>query len=418
MDDAGFTWDLGGHVQFSHYETFDRYMDSALGAEGWLTHQRESWVWMGDRFVPYPFQSNIHRLDPEDRDRCLADLTAALASGPASPSSFGEWMLTTFGAGICDLFMRPYNMKVWAFPPEHLDWQWIGERVAAPSLERITESIRTNEDDVSWGPNAVFRFPTHGGTGAVWTAIGGRLPSERIHLDRRVVRVDPDARQVETADGTTYGYDHLVSTMPLDLLIRLTGLEGLQDTADALIHSSTHVVGVGLSGEPPEHLATKCWMYFPRANSPYYRVTVFSNYSPNNCPQPGSQWSLMAETAHSDAKPVDPGSIIDDTLRALREDGLLPDGTEILSTTHRLLEYGYPTPFLGRDEVLMPGLERLAQAGIYSRGRFGAWKYEVSNQDHSFAQGYECAERIMQGGGEELEPTLHRPAWVNARRNP
>ena len=25
-DEHGFTWDMGGHVQFSHYQSFDRYM--------------------------------------------------------------------------------------------------------------------------------------------------------------------------------------------------------------------------------------------------------------------------------------------------------------------------------------------------------------------------------------------------------
>src|SRR4026209_1350043 len=73
-DAQGFTWDIGGHVQFSHYETFDRYMDRARGADGWLTHQRESWVWIRNRFVPYPFQNNLHRLDPADRWSCARGL--------------------------------------------------------------------------------------------------------------------------------------------------------------------------------------------------------------------------------------------------------------------------------------------------------------------------------------------------------
>ena len=32
-DDNGFTWDIGGHVVFSHYEYFDDLMDSLLGDE-------------------------------------------------------------------------------------------------------------------------------------------------------------------------------------------------------------------------------------------------------------------------------------------------------------------------------------------------------------------------------------------------
>src|SRR5688500_3856383 len=52
-DAAGFTWDIGGHVQFSHYEDFDLAMDATMGSD-WLSHDRESWVWIRDRFIPYP----------------------------------------------------------------------------------------------------------------------------------------------------------------------------------------------------------------------------------------------------------------------------------------------------------------------------------------------------------------------------
>jgi len=38
---------------------------------------------------------------------------------------------------------------------------------------------------------------------------------------------------------------------------------------------------------------------------------------------------------------------------------------------------GYPTPTLERDGVLKQVLPKLQEMGIYSRGRFGSWKYEV-----------------------------------------
>src|SRR3989338_11285710 len=68
VDDKGFTWDIGGHVQFSHYRYYDEVLDRALGDE-WIHHQRESWIYLKGRFVPYPFQNNIHRLDDGDCSR-------------------------------------------------------------------------------------------------------------------------------------------------------------------------------------------------------------------------------------------------------------------------------------------------------------------------------------------------------------
>jgi len=83
-------------------------------------------------------------------------------------------------------------------------------------------------------------------------------------------------------------------------------------------------------------------------------------------------------------------------------------------TWHCRLPRGYPTPSIDRDRALEAILPAFEARGVYSRGRFGAWKYEVSNQDHSFAQGVECVDHLRTGSP---ETTLCQPEVVNARRS-
>ena len=395
IDARGFTWDLGGHVLFSHYRYFDDVMDRALGG-AWVEHVREAWVWMRARWVPYPFQNNIWRLPEAELNACVEGLRALQQTGAsAPPGTFREWLLRSFGQGICDAFLFPYNRKVWAYDPSALNVSWMGERVATVNLPRILENIALKRDDVSWGPNSTFRFPLHGGTGAIWRAVQQLLPADRMHFARAIVGIDTGSRTVHTAAGEAIEYDALISTMPLDRLLNaIDGPAHVKALGPRFVHSSSHIVGVGVKGSVPADLTTKCWIYFPEPESPFYRATVFSNYSPNNAP--AGHWSLMAEVSESPEKPVRIETIADDVVDAFERCGFI-DRSNVVSRWHRRLEHGYPTPWLGRDEVLSEVEEALHAAGIYSRGRFGAWKYEVSNQDHSLMQGVEAVERILDG---------------------
>ena len=56
---------------------------------------------------------------------------------------------------------------------------WLGERVATVDVDRAISNVINNKEDAGWGPNAVFRFPTIGGTGAIWKGVAKMLPAEK-----------------------------------------------------------------------------------------------------------------------------------------------------------------------------------------------------------------------------------------------
>ncbi len=428
-DAAGFLWDRGGHVVFSHYAHFTQTMDGAV--EAWNERRRSAFACMrgadGElRFIPYPVQSNVHAMHPDDMEASLAGLAAIRErAGPAR--NFDDWLLAHFGEPLCDAFMRPYNRKVWCVDPTEMNADWVGERVAVPDPAEVARQARERAAgraaDSAWGPNSNFRFPRQGGTGAIWQGVANQLPPQCQRYGHEVVGVNLKDRELAVRDRAgrryTERYDELVSTMPLDRLLGIvSGSEPpwASGAAPELLRSHVHVVGVGLSGQAPESLRDKSWVYFPDPDCPFYRVTVFSSYADDHVPDPARHWSLMCESAEpggtADGARWSGPDIVAQTVAALCRYGLIDEG-QVISRHHIDMPYGYPVPSLGREAALAAAQPWLESLDVYSRGRFGGWRYEVSNQDHSYMQGVEVADRLLRDVPEETYPD---PAKVNAGR--
>ncbi|NUO92916.1 MAG: NAD(P)-binding protein [Gemmatimonadaceae bacterium] len=396
----GFVYDIGGHVLFSHYEYFDTLFDKLLGDEYQLL-LRESWVWMCDRFLPYPFQNNIKYLPREVVLECLMGLIEAQREplDLARFRNFEELIYGVFGKGIAKYFMMPYNFKVWAHPPAMMNKEWIGERVSVVDIARVLGNVVLDRDDAGWGPNSTFKYPRHGGTGGLFARMQPYV-QDNLRLESPVAGVDIEAKEVLLRDGSRERYDMLLSTMPLDLLVQSMSSGEVppvvREQAARLRHSGSHIVGVGLEQPAP---SKKCWMYFPEGSSPFYRVTYLSNYSPEVVPDASRNYSLLAEISHSEFKPDDRDTVIERTVQGMVNTQLLKDAdrADIVDTFLIERDYTYPTPSLERDPALAVLHPWLESRDIYSRGRFGAWRYEVGNMDHSVAQGVEWVNRVIQG---------------------
>ena len=289
---------------------------------------------------------------------------------------------------------------------------WVGECVAVPDIAKIKSKIAAYDNgipvnDYPWGPNNNFRFPKYHGTDGIWQAVADLLPHEwfkfrhkvtGVLLLHKVTGVNIDTKLLKVEAGTQnkcsqeFKFDTLISTAPLDTLVNMIkgqdkSLEAMKDLTSNLVYSHTHVIGIGLTGQPPETLSNKSWMYFPDSDSPFYRITVFSSYSDDHVPKPGKQWSLMCEVVepkgNSNPQYWSKEHLIDTTIQALIAYGFITPEM-VVSKYYRRLDHGYPVLSISREMILGKVRPWLESKGIYSRGRFGGWRYEVANQGHSF----------------------------------
>ena len=410
--EGGFTFDYAGHIFFTN----DKYVDALFRdvLKGNFHEQlRESWVYLYGDYQRYPFQANLHGLPPEVVKECLLgvieagreqSLRASGCDGVAGPpANFLEWSYRTFGDGITNHFMKPYNRKVWGIDPEKMSSDWIEGRVLTPSLDEVIEgALRPGRPDM--GPNARFGYPLRGGCEMFVSGLADRVKARGGALapNRTLVKVDPKRRRAtfrieeggRSAGYETIRYETLYPSVPLpDLISAIVGApEAVRRASDAL--PSTAVVCVNL-GINREKVTEKHWIYYPEGQDKYIfqRIFVQSNASPFNAP-PGHS-ALTFEISHSPSKPLPvrgKRALVDACVAGLKRTDLWRDGDEVVFEQVVGMPHAYIpfTPERPRNLAIIN--EYLHGRGIFPIGRFGEWKY--LNQDGAILSAKRVVESV------------------------
>ena len=135
-DKKGFTWDIGGHILFSRYDFFDNLLNRLLGDQ-YLEHNRKTYIWAVNSWVPYPFQNNVRFLPKKVTLECIMGLID-VEKTEHSPSNYKEWLFSVFGAGIAKYFVFPHNAKLWCYPLEMMDKNWSWNRASRKTFPPTT----------------------------------------------------------------------------------------------------------------------------------------------------------------------------------------------------------------------------------------------------------------------------------------
>ncbi len=403
--DEGFTFDFGGHVLFphKHYARFAQLLESL--PIGWARSTPERGVQTEGRFLPYPAQRNLHRLPLRKLLRALGStwLHRRGARGEETGDDLGSYLRAHFGPYITQELMAPLNRKQWAHAPEQLTNVWARHRsgsktrnVADMDPWRTLCNFVSGRDDPGWAPETQVAYPAKGGSGAIWSAVARAIPAENMLLGARVVSISLDRKTALLSTGETVCWQQLISTMPLDTLLRsIEDRPALTAKAKCFVKARSRLFGFGIQGTMPARYTGLHSCQVTDADVPFWRMnfpmTVSRGNGPDGC------YSVLCEVSEPGREPAQDGESLRRGVEgSLFRMGLLGQpGQKVVSRWERKIEHGYPVPFLERDALLGEVQPALEAAEVYSRGRFGAWRYEISNQDHAFMQGVEAVRRIL-----------------------
>ncbi|KAI1723830.1 flavin containing amine oxidoreductase domain-containing protein [Ditylenchus destructor] len=430
-DPNGFSWDLGVHVTgASKYPEFLEVlqkavpkwnavrrcvkadMSHAVGENDGPMASSSSVPNAASNYVPYPVQNSIPYFANHLKEKCLADFEqlSKIANGkPNFDDNFDDFSRKIFGPTLQSIFIRPYNEKVWTVKLKDMSCKWVEGRVPRidPDLIRRRCAISREQlalEEEMKETQTIFRYPAEcKGIGEIWKRLVAAFPNEIFLFGQQVVNIDPIKKEVwtksdENQENHSYSYDVLISTIPITQLGKLCGLA----PEIPLRHSKVVLVGVGLHLPQSELARELSWAYYPRPEIIFYRCTLLSNFSLELTPDSTKYWSVLCEIGTKPDDEVDEELAIQRTVQDLIAVGIVESAGQVCSTWLQILPYGYPVPSIERDQVLDECHKIFLQHGMFSRGRFGGWRYEISNQDHSFECGVQLVDRILLGIPETL----------------
>jgi len=375
--DKGFTFDIGGsHIIFSRDTEVLAFMRQMIRGNE-QQNARNTKIFYKGRYVKYPFENGLSDLPAEDRFFCISEFVKTLVAVEKgelpAPETFRDWIYYTFGKGIAECYMVPYNEKIWKYPAEKMSLHWVDGRIPRPPVDDVIKSAIGIPTE-GYTHQAVFSYPLDGGIEALVKAIARPVePYIKTGFSVRSIRKE-GGRWLISDGAETIGADRIISTIPVQHLIAaLAGVpENVRKACDALTYNSLVCVNIGIRGSIPDY----SWLYIPDpALGKTNRVSFPSQYSCHVAPDGHS--AILAEITHQPDDPVarmNDEELVSEVTGTLAEMGLItPDQIVFSSVVRQSFAYVvYDTDYQKNIAVLQDYCRNL---GIPLVGRFSQFEY-------------------------------------------
>lgn len=373
----GIYYDIGPHVIFSKDEEVLKLMINFLN--GNINKlKRSNKIYYKERFVKYPFENELSALPEEDKLYCLNSFLNNPYENYISQNML-QFFLTTFGEGITNTYLRPYNEKIWKFSPAFMDTQMV-ERIPKPPREDIIKSAKGIPTE-GYLHQLYFYYPRTGGISSLVKAFIDRLDSKvNIILNCDITNIKKADNQwiVKNSRGHERKYNLIISTIPVPILTKaLEDIvpDNVSIAVKDLKYNSIVICILNLSND---NLGDNFAIMIPDKEIIFHRLTKVNFLMQGSIKEDGST-TLLAEITYRKNDLIDKMSNADiksKTLNDLEKLGFIDTKDDCNYADIRKFEYAYVIYDLNHKrnmKTIKNYYEK--ELGIILSGRFGEFEY-------------------------------------------
>lgn len=366
----GFRFDRFVHFTFAKDE---KIAELFAKSSPLYAHPPVSYNYWRGCWLKHPAQNNLAPLPIEEKVKIIDSFVNRPRKDVAEISDYAEWLRVQYGDYFAENFPFAYTRKYWGVEAKQLETKWVGNRLHVSPLPEVLRGAFAEQQE-NFYYTKFMNYPKKGGFRSIMNECRKGLD---IRLNKKAVRIDTAAKQVEFADGTVENYDNLISSLPLPEIIKMISdvPENVQNAAKQLRWTCGYQVSLGFNRLD---VAKYLWFYIYDEDVPPARVYSPNLKSPDNAPDGCS--SLQAEIFFANGvKVVDKNIILQKTVEKLKEICQFND-SDVVVKDIRFEPYANIifTPEIYESRKVVR--EWLQAQGIKTIGRFGEWDYLWSHQ--------------------------------------
>jgi len=364
----GCRFDMASHLLHIRVPYIKELVYGKLGLTG-KYHARKSHIYYDNVVIPYPFELNLLSLSEKTKQDCLEGLKDVkhftkeeedeIRKGP-----YYDYVMKSFGAGIGNHYLLPYNRKIWDTDPKEMSTEFMSFIPTADKDQIIKNATEPNSD--KFGYNTEFFYPEEG-IQEFADVFGNQLPN--IRLNTEIKFIDTKNKTIELTDGSKVGYNKLVSTLPLNFLIANSDREDLKKYYEKLIYTTVYTVNIVIDGKVPD----SHWIYFPQEEYDFYRICFPKNYF-DKC-TPGKQQIIAVEVGSRNHS-MDYAEIEKRVVEQVKSMSIFE--IEKIHFVHCIkIPVAYCIYDFERTKLADMLVKEFEKNDIYSIGRYGNWEYSA-----------------------------------------